>query len=284
MAISLKEQLRQLNEGVHYHAPHVNVLKKGREDAPTREKATQMFYDFYAMELMHRLLGSPPRDPDKDNPKYAGNLTPQQANKLKAAVGGAGRQGANPMGAMFVPDWGDVEDIPMGTSIVPAQLRRVIDNVYEEVVLQLTQKMMAHLRLTLVQEFRYIVTHAKNWQAFRQHLVSIYNKNNGQISKAEFDAAISSKIPGMRGHEDSVKRLLKFCKYYDAMSPDPADAVPADAEPPKVGKPVKEPEPELEPEPDTGPKAEPEPDPTSPQMGDEPDDTDYNMPPVEIPP
>src|SRR5574343_136404 len=111
MSISLKEQLRQLNEGVHYHAPFVNVMKKGKEDAHTREKATRMFYDFYAMELMHRLLGSPLPDPDIGKVK-PDELTPQQAAKLKAAVGSAGLQGANPVGAMFVPNWGDVEDMP----------------------------------------------------------------------------------------------------------------------------------------------------------------------------
>src|ERR1017187_7383709 len=136
--------------------------------------------------------------------------------------------------------------------------------------------MMAHLRLTLVSEFRYIVTKASDWQAFRHRLVSIYNKNGGTISKAEFDAAISEKIPGMKTHVDSVKRLLKFCKEYDAMSPDPADSVPTDPEMPKVGKPVQAPEPEPEP---TAPEPEPQP-----SVPSEPDDTDYDIPQVEIPP
>jgi len=303
MAISLKEQLvqlRQIKDGTDfasildeawvtsgpgeywkserpvtiYHAPHVNVLKKGREDAPTREKATQMFYDFYAMELMHRLLGSPRPDPDigKVEP---GKLTPQQANKLKSAVGSAGMMGTNPMGAMFVSNWGDVENTPLGIGIVPDKLRQIIDNVYEEVTIQLTRKMMAHLRLTLVQEFRYLVSHAKDWQSFRQRLVAIYNKNNGQITKPEFDAAVAEKIPAMKGHEDAVRRLLKFCKYYSPMSPDPGDAIPKDVVPPEVGKPV---EPEPEPEPEV------EPEPEKPKTPEEPDDTDYDMPPVDIPP
>lgn len=277
MAISLIEQLRQLNEGVHYHAPFINVIKKGREDEETREAATKIFYDFYAMELMHRLLGSPIPDPDIKNPKYAGTLTPQQANKLKGAVQSAPGQGANPMGAMFVGNWGDVEEPPMGVGIVPDKLRQVIDNVYEEVVIQLTRKLLAHLRLTLISEFRYIVTHASDWRNFRQKLVAIYNKNGGKITKEEFEAAIAEKIPRMKPYADLVKRLLKFCRNYDAMSPDPADALPADVQPPKVGKPVKEPEPEPEPEPTA-----PEPEPT-PQTPSEPDDTDYNAPDIEIP-
>lgn len=278
MAISLKEQLRQVNEGVHYHAPFLNVLKKGKEDTETRAKATQMFYDFYAMELMHRMLGSPRPDPMKG--KVApGELTPLQQAKLKAAVQSGNKDA---MGAMFVGDWGDVEDVPQGISIVPAPLRKVIDQVYEEVVIQLTRKMMAHLRLTLVSEFRYIVTHASDWRSFRQKLVAIYNKGGNNITKEEFEAAIAEKIPGMKNHVDSVKRLLKFCKHYDAMSPDPADALPADTEPPTVGKPV-EPVPQSEPE----PELPPEPDPSSPPMGtepSEPDTTDYDMPQVDIPP
>ena len=275
MSISLKEQLQQITEGVHYHPPFINVIKKGKEDPKTREKATQMFYDFYAMELMHRLLGSPLPDPDIGNPKYAGGMTPTQASKLKAAVQGGGD---NAMGAMFVGDWGNVEDVPRGISMVPAPLRKVIDSVYEEVVVALTEKMMAHLRLTLIQEFRYIVTHASDWQHFRQSLISAYNKQ-GKLSKQDFDKLIAAHIPGFSGHEDAVKRLLKFSKYYAAMSPDPADKLPAETEPPKVGKPVAEPEPE--PEVPSEPEAEPKP---QPMPGEEPDDTDYNAPQVEVPP
>jgi hypothetical protein len=277
MAISLKEQTQPIMEAIHYHPPFINVIKKGKEDSATRKKATQMFYDFYAMELMHRVLGSPRPDPDINNPKYAGNLTPTQAAKLKAAVQ---QGGDNAVGAMFVPDWGDVEDLPKGVSMVPRQLRNIIDNVYEEVVIALTEKMMAHLRLTLIQEFRYIVTHAHDWQHFRQALISLYNKN-GKVTKEEFDKLIAQKIPGFKGHEDSVKRLLKFSKYYASMSPDPADKLPPDVEAPKVGA---APEPEEPEEPEIEPEPEPEPTPAPMPGSEEPDDTDYNAPAIEIPP
>ena len=274
MAISLREQIQKITEGIHYHPPFINVIKKGKEDPDTREKATQMFYDFYAMELMHRLLGSPKSDPDIGNPKYSGTLTPQQASKLKSAVQQGGPYAA---GAMFVPDWGDIEYLPQGVSIVPAQLRKVIDQVYEEVVISITEKILAHLRLTLIQEFRYIVTHAHDWQKFRQSLVALYNKQ-GKVSKQDFETLISKHISGFEGNEDAVKRLLKFSKYYAAMSPDPADKLPA--EEPEVGKPaVLEPEPEPEPE-----SPEDEPEPTTPATPPEPDDTDYTMPPIDIPP
>ena len=274
MPISLKDQLRQLTEGVHYHAPFVNVTKKGMEDKETRGKATQLFYDFYAMEFMHRMLGSPKPDPMAGK-MPPGELTPQQSAKLKASVQSGDK---NAMGAMFVGDWGDVEDTSAGIGIVPSGLRKVIDNVYEEVVIQLSNKIMAHLRLTLLQEFRYLISHAYDWQSFRQRLVSIHNKTGGKITKEEFSQAVADKIPNLRGHEDSVMRLLKFCKYYSPMSPDPSDEMPVDMEPPKVGNPV---------EPEPAPEPEKEPDPTSPPMGAEPlepDTTDYDMPQVEVPP
>ncbi len=272
MAISLKEQLRILNEGVHYHPPFkfgpkgFSVLKKGREDTETLKVATQMFYDFYAMELMHRLVGSPIPDPDVGNPKYAGQLTPQQKAKFKRAVQ---KGGEDAMGAMYVPNWADVEEPTMGGAIVPDALRRVVDQVYEEVVIHLTNKMLAHLRLTLLQEFRYL-TGVKEWQQFRMRLVSTYNKNNGKISEEEFKQAIKDKIPSMEGHEDTVKRLLKFFKYSSGVTPDLTDAIPKKTEPPV------EPEPEpTEPEPE-----EPESEPSAP----EPEEPEPEMPPVEIPP
>ena len=271
MAISLKEQLRILNEGVHYHPSFIfgpkgfSVLKKGKEDTETLKVATQMFYDFYAMELMHRLVGSPIPDPDLGNPKYAGQLTPQQQSKFKRAVQ---RGGENAVGAMYVPDWADVEEPTMGGAIVPSALRRVVDQVYEEVVIQITNKMLSHLRLTLLQEFRYL-TGASGWQHFIRRLVSIYNKNGGKISEEEFKQAVKDKIPSLVGHEDTVKRLLKFFKYYSGVEPDLTDAMP------KKETPVPEPEPqqptELEPE---------EPEPTAQQ----PEEPESEMPPLEIPP
>ncbi len=208
MAILLKEQLHKITEGIHYHPPSVirmkgdkkvasplNVIKKGKEDAATRKASTQMFYDFYAMELMHRLLGSPPSDPDVGNPKYAGKMTPQQVAKLTAAMQASGGD----VSAMYTPDWGDVETLPKGISFVPAQLRKIIDQVYEEVVIALSAKIMAHLRLSLIQEFRYIISHAHEWQQFRHALVALYNKQS-KISKKDFQNLIAQKIPAFKGH------------------------------------------------------------------------------------
>jgi len=309
MAISLKEQLRILQEGVHYHAPNIPLKKSGAENPTIRRKATQMFYDFYAMELMHRQLGSPPADPEvhpgdeedfdieyppegteinpNDEEDFAGGrklktarkLTRQQDARYRAAV----QMGADPLAA-GVANWADVE---LGNAYVPSQLRKIIDQVYSEVAIQLSNKLMAHLRGSILQEFQYMVDHASDWKSFRHKLISIYNAK-GTVSKEDFDNAIKTKIPGMKNHPDAVVRLLKFCRYYQEMSPDPSDIVK------KSGVDYPAPEPSM-PKKKGGeidlktidPRTElPEPDPTQPlpMPGEEPDDTDYTMPDVEIPP
>ena len=271
MSISLKEQLRIIQEGVHYHAPFIDITQSGAQDSSVRGKATKLFYDFYAMELMHRQLGSPRPDPaikpgDQSDPTKARILTPNQARQYRAAV----QRGADPIAA-GAAGWEDVEFPPMGGTIVPAQLRKVIDQVFDEVTIQLSRKLSAHLRLSIMQEFRYILNHASYWIAFRHKLVSLYN-SQGKISKEQFGDIVKNTIPQMVGHEDAVVRLLKFCKYYQGMNPDPFDIVSKDQEKPEtsVG-------PEVE------PQAEPETEPTAPAP-EEPDDTDYTMPAVEVPP
>jgi len=273
MAISLKEQLRIIQEGVHYHAPFINVTKSGAQDSSTRANATKLFYDFYAMELMHRQLGSPRPDPSiapghQSDPTKARVLTPSQAKQYRAAI----ERGVDPLAA-GVAGWEDVEFPPMGGTIVPAQLRKVIDQVFDEVTIQLSRKISAHLRLSIMQEFRYILNYSPDWITFRHRLVGLHNQQ-GKVSKEEFNANINMYIPKMVGHEDAVLRLLKFCKYYAGMNPDPFDFVSKDQENPKVGNS------ELEPEPT---QSEPEPEPKA-SAPEEPDDTDYNMPTVEVPP
>lgn len=310
MAISLKEQLRILQEGIHYHAPRIQINKSGYTYDDVREKSTQLFYDFYAMALMHRQLGSPLEDPyikpgDEEpfdieyppegtdiNPngeedfeggrklKTARKLTPRQAVRYRAAV----ERGADPLAA-GVANWADVE---LGDKYVPAQLRKVIDQVYDEVTIQLANKLMAHLRGSILQEFRYLIRSASDWKKFRQKLISIYH-SKGTIDKADFDHAIKTNIPGMRAYPDVVMRLLKFCRYYDEMFPDPADiATKGGVDYPSVEPNVstkKGGEIDLK---KIDPRTEPlEPDPTEPlpMPGDEePDDTDYNAEPVDIPP
>lgn len=253
MAILLLKQLRQITEGVHYVPPSINVFNKGKEDPATRKKATQMFYDLYAMELMHSMIGNPSPDPETgssfDNSPDTGRLHPAVLWSLK-----------------------------FGIMPVPFAMRKVVDQVYEEVVIALTEKMMTHLRLTLVQEFRHIIAHASDWQHFRQSLVSLYNKQTS-VSKQDFENLIANHIPGLKEHTDTVVRLLKFCKYYASMHPDPADKLSPDIKSPKVEPPKKT---DLEPAPEDQPYLPDLPDvPAKPMpMPGEPDATDYDAPEI----
>jgi hypothetical protein len=56
MSISLKTLLR---ESVNYIPPHVDVTKATRGDSNPKTKAAarQLFYDFYAMDFLHRQFG-----------------------------------------------------------------------------------------------------------------------------------------------------------------------------------------------------------------------------------
>ena len=161
MAISLKDQLRILKEGIHYHRPFINVLIRGRDNPETRAKATQMFYDFYALELLRMYQGN-----DKD------------------------------------------------PTLSLSRFRDVITNLFDEITIQLANKLDAHLRMGLVQEFRHLIGSSSDWRSLRQHLVSIYNQTHKKISDEELKESVSSMTPGLRGHEDTAKRLLLFCKYY----------------------------------------------------------------------
>ena len=245
----------------NYYPPHINVLDKPSANPAALEKSTRLFYDFYALSALKDMVGTP-RYPVEGN-KVA--VMQQFANNMP---------GAN----IFAVNYPEVNIRMMGGE-VPEMLRKKVDKAWEVVVQEITRKLLAHLRLTLIQEFRYLIGHAKDWTNFRHHLVSLYNKNKGKISKQEFEAAIQSKIPGMVGHTDAVKRILLFCKYYQPMAgydnQDPADVL--DDRPPKDKKgaqPQVGSEPESEPEEPQEPKK---------QEPSEPDDTDYDMPDVDVP-
>ncbi|HQI44846.1 MAG TPA: hypothetical protein PLC59_02055 [Bacteroidales bacterium] len=282
MAILLKEQLKQLLEGVHYHAPFINVIKKGKEDPETLKNSRQIFYDFYAMEMMHSLF-SEPEDSDKYKPEYIDGLKLTPKQKLKAQtlynmVGGI---------PLLTTHMDNIILSPGGIQVVPQAFRNIVDNVYQEVVIQTAKKILAHLRLTLISEFRHLIDKADSWARFRRKLISIYNKK-GIITQDDFENAIQTYIPGMAKHTDSIKRLLFFCKYYDEMYPDPADLI---SKSPEVGgipglkskkrrEPGEEPEfsPELDKPIDADGEKETEP---SPEL-DKPIDTDGESDDVDI--
>ena len=245
----------------HYYPPNINVMDRSASEPEARSKSTRLFYDFYALALLKDMVGTP-RYPVKN-----------QMGVLSQFARGI--PGSN----VFMVNHPEVNIRMMGGEVTE-KLRNIVDEGFEVVTKAITRKLLHHLRLTLIQEFRYIIGHSPDWQKFRQHLVSLYNKNQSKISKQEFLAAIQSKIPGMVEHPDAVKRIMLFSKYYSPMSgydgSDPATAL--DDRPAKKKN---------EPEPEIGSPTEPEePEPEEPQNvePEEPDDTDYSAPETDIPP
>ena len=236
MAILLKNLL---SEGIHYFPPYVDVTLAGRSDLETRKSATRLFYDFYAMEFLHRSLGTQPQV--KIDPKFKSYQNPTNATKMQIAL--ASIANVDPIGAMAT-DWDNVEI--GGSNIVPHKMREVIDNVFEEVTFAISRKLLQHLRLTCVQELRHLVIHSPSWQNFQYSLVSLYN-TTGTITNADVKTLIAKYLPDMVQHEESTKRLLLFCRYYSKMtgigSEYPADII---AKNDTSKKPTDEPEPEPE--------------------------------------
>ena len=269
----------------HYTPPLIDVTKNGSIDSNTREKATRLFYDFYAMYLLHRWLGS----------TYPGNLSPaekraRQGRAFYNTWSGNVTETEEPQSVDSPSPEDDgsdepsnstdfisnIEEPPMGVGIVPDALRKNIERTFEEVTIAITRRLLAHLRLTLIQEFRYLLTHAYEWVDFRKSLLSLYN-SNGQISTKDFDNLIREKLPKFSPHKDSVKRLLKFCKFYHGMgSNDPADKVPDDKK-----KPTIEPYPTADPD---SPDLPDVPEIPTKMPGSDPDTTDYDAPEIEVPP
>lgn len=194
-----------------YRAPNIDVTKRAANDAKTREKSTQIFYDFYAMELLHALVGS-----SKEMASGA---------KMKATLPLAARTGVNP--ALIGIDWDNVE-FPLGNAVLPEKLRSQIDTLYEEVTIELSKKLQEHLRRSLIQELRHLINHSSAWQSFRNDIIAHYNKA-GTLTKEDLAKFVNKRIPGMSKHLDAVKRLLVFSRHYSKMgSDDPGDIATKD--------------------------------------------------------
>lgn len=195
MAISLKQQLAQANQitEVTYHAPvfdkhyydraHKNYHSEGRASG------RRMFYDFYAMEFLWSFLGS-------------GQIPKAEREKLAA-----------------LPPDDPSRDFISGKAhrFLPQAAVKTIDNVYEQVTHAVAKNLLAYIRMAVVQEFQYLVTQSEGWQSFRHAIVSLYNKQK-TVSKADFQALIDDKIPGMKAYPDVVKKLLKYSKYYSGLA------------------------------------------------------------------
>lgn len=192
-----------------YHTSDIDVTVKGAGDSSTRKKSTTMFYDFYAMELLHAMLGT-----TKEMPTGA---------KIRATLPTAAKTGMNP--AMIGVNW-DAVTFPLSGIVLPEKLRLQIDQMYEEVTLELSHKLQEHLRRSLIQELRHLIGHSTNWGEFRNAIVSTYNKNKGSLSVDDFNNLVKRYLPNMVKYTGAVKRLLLFCRYYSKMSAlDPGDMV-----------------------------------------------------------
>lgn len=205
-----------------YRSPDIDVTKRAASDAKTREKSTQMFYDFYAMELLHALIGS------------TKGMT--AGTKMKATLPLAAKTGVNP--ALIGIDWDNVE-FPLGNAVLPEKLRSQVDTMYEEVTISLSNKLQEHLRRSLVQELRHLINHSSQWQRFRNEIVSHYNKNN-TLTKEDFAKLVAKYLPDMTKHLDAVKRLLVFSRHYSSMGgSDPGTIITKDDPKPEKDDPSK---------------------------------------------
>lgn len=194
MQISLKDQLRQVNKlnEIQYHSPVYNTdyytSKVNVGYGTPNKEGVRMFYDFYAMEFLWSFLGS-------------GSIPKSERKK-----------------------WRDLDPDDSGRDVVasksykflPHAAVKTIDDVYEQVTRAVAKQLISYIRMAVVQEFRYLPSCATAWIAFRNAVMSEYNKKN-TISKSRFDELIRSHIPRMQKYPDTVKKLLKFSKYYSPM-------------------------------------------------------------------
>jgi len=181
-----------LVERLRYTPPKINLLKTGDTTASKR-----IFYDFYAMEYLHRILGTP-------LPMSTGAKV--HAAKTDPNFGAGFAAGTN---------WDDVEYPMMGGKIAPHKLRVIIDDVFEQVTKILGTKLSGYLRMALVQELRHIFNKSHQWLSFRNTIYLEKQPNKTTISKERFNKLVKTYLPSMTGQEESVKRLLKFSALYD---------------------------------------------------------------------
>jgi hypothetical protein len=194
MAIFLKEQLtqvRQLNE-VSYHAPLFdgNYYSKAHINGHSVGQAAgkRLFYDFYAMEFLWSFLGS-------------GQIPKADREKMM----------------LLDPDDPRTDIYQKSYRFLPRAATKVIDSVYEQVTKAVAKNLLAYIKMAVVQEFQYLVSQSTGWKRFRQSLVTHYNQHK-VISKKEFDELVKKYIPKMQPYPDSIKRLLKYSKYYSEMT------------------------------------------------------------------
>lgn len=245
MGISLKEQLNQVNQlhEMQYHAPIFDKNYYDQQDHSVGKKAgKRMFYDFYAMEFLWAFLGS-------------GQIPKSEREKMLA-----------------MPEDDPQRDIIRNKAhrFLPSSAVKTIDSMYEQVTNAVAKNLLAYTRLAVVQEFQYLVSQSYAWTAFRNSIVAKYNTNK-KITKEDFDHLVKKHIPEMAPFPESIKRLLKYSKYYSEMhtmdDKDPSDVTRKVSVPPK----------EDDVAPTEFPNGQSSEEPSTPS---EPDDTDYNAEPT----
>lgn len=175
--LSLKELSYQVNEliyqapvfGLHYYDKahgDGDVHKAGQKSGRT------MFYDFYAMELLHSWVGS-----GSDRKNFSSDPTIQQ--------------------------------MPLSGKFLTAAQKRVIDDMYAQVAKAVSKRLIEYLKVACIMEFEYLTAYGHDWNHFRKALVSHYNANKSVTPEA-FRALVKKYIPKCEDDLGFVKRLLKF--------------------------------------------------------------------------
>ena len=226
-----------ITEIYQYTPPKINIFHATRDGSfPADKKAArQLFYDFYAMTTLHIIFHH--SKPSENNP--------------------------------------EIIEMPISGVVLPKKMEEIIEITYEQVIRTLANKLSEYLRLSLIQELRHMMSQSNGWVAFRQALVSLYNKTH-KLTSEDFNTLVQKHLPKMHNNVDSVMRLLKFSKYYSGIQTDDDKEI-YDLASKSVhvpGEPLNKEE-----EPLVAPSQE-EPATTEPS---EPDDTDYNAPQIEDP-
>jgi len=241
MPILLSDQLKQiqqLNE-LQYHAPVFDKKyydkSHGTQHSIGRMDGRRMFHDFYAMEFLWSFLGSGQIPKGEREKRLA--MDPEDPNRD------------------VVPN--------KSHKFLPDQAVKTIDSVYEQVTNAVAKNLLAYIRLAVVQEFQYLTVHADGWTHFRQSLISAYNAE-GKISKKEYDALVKEYIPKMAKYPLTIRKLLKFSKYFSSTYTfKDSDAYDVSRRKEKQSTQTSEPTPE-----------------TEPKTSEEPDTTDYEAEPT----
>ena len=190
MAIFLKDQIKPaklLLEAPYlpYNIPKFDTkyyVKNYDAHETARKTGRMLFYDFYAMEFLWSFLGS------------------GQLPKIDRLKGLTPEEGENPV----------IRN--KAHRFLPAANVKVIDNVYEQVLHQVSSRLIGYLRAAVHQEFRYIHSDT-DWTRFYNGLLTQYNSKN-TLTEDDINRMVEKHIPKLKPYPDTVRRLIKFSTVY----------------------------------------------------------------------